>query len=194
MTLRKNAKEARDAEKRKKKEVYYSGERNNLKPNFSDRQRGIIEANGDFVTAIGKELVDYCEFNDTTPIPARRTYGGPIVDKTWEAEVSASGNRIIEIRVLQGYVQPGANLSYGEAEIKYAPGVSRDDINIIRKAITDSGLVRITKPKKSKEAFRAVMAKVCGVAATAVHQIGVRRQEAERAIGRLRANRYVAKK
>jgi hypothetical protein len=96
----------------------------------------------DVVDAVGEKLKEYCIFEGGRPLS--RTRGGSCQDGRWTANIETEGNSNIGIEILQSYAQPGAHLAGAKVKICYsAPDISEDDVDIVRKALTSSGLEKI---------------------------------------------------
>ena len=137
MVLRKLAKERREAEAKKKVEAYFAGDPNPIgKPNTTNP---ILNGKQSFVEDIQGRLEDYVTLKSTTAIQG--SIGGRIPDKNWFACLSDDKGKLIELGLRQKY-QTGKLLHYAEAIITYDPAVAQEDVDVVRRALTDSGLAR----------------------------------------------------
>ncbi len=105
----------------------------------------IPEGYKDITDAISSKLKDYCVFDKTDKKlrSTRNIIGGPIPNSIWNGIIETTDGRNIDLEIVQSYEQPYAHLSRVNVEMKYADKVSEEDLNIIRKAFTNSGLERI---------------------------------------------------
>ena len=140
MVLKKVAKEQREREENRSKEVYVAGDRGLCNPRFNSLQLGVLHNHRDFVDAVQKHLEDYCVFESPdSGEDCSFTVGGPIPDEQCSASLE-SGEGVICLDITQAYEQPGAELIYARAEMRYDPGVDTRDLDIVRNALRKSGL------------------------------------------------------
>jgi len=98
----------------------------------------ILKEHGDFVTAIGSKLEDYCKFSGG--IPGGGCIGGPIPDGHWSTTITTDKGQDIKLTVTQMYTQPGPRIVQADATLEYKPGILKADVTVVREAITSSGL------------------------------------------------------
>lgn len=91
------------------------------------------EVHGDVFSVIESELSDYCEFTSAGDGIVR----GGHPDKKWAGEFGDIG-----IEVEQSYTRTG-DLSVAKAYVKYGSSANEADLDVVRRALTSSGLEKI---------------------------------------------------
>jgi len=96
----------------------------------------------DVVSSLDDKLGVYCKFREL-PSDIAGTRGGRVPDRDWFAIIETQNGGEIRIEISQSYQQPGVVFAGAEINLKYGLSANFSDIDIVRKAITDSGLEKI---------------------------------------------------
>jgi len=112
---------------KKNKEIYFAGKKGQPEQSFSEQQSDTLKEFPDFEAAVSSKLRKYIELQEEGIAGGTYTGKGILDNK-------------IRLKVREFYIHPGETLNYAEFELTYKPGVSEENVNIVRKALTSSGL------------------------------------------------------
>jgi len=113
---------------------------------YSPKELGIYNVeNGyrDVIDAVSHMLKDYCEFVQDPVGDGNINIGGPVPDRYWHGLISTKDEGDIGVNVSQSYAQPGVRFVGAKVNLRYVDGISEPDLNIIREALTSSGLENV---------------------------------------------------